>query len=134
MTNSHVPRWFTEGIAVQRNGRVAGVGKTAWGRMKSPPSRTIGFCRRRVGSGFVHPVTSHRCGSAISKRADLRLHHAEMGLDRVLAMLLDFAAAPRTGYRDPQTRLKMEPPISSRQFSRGIGKPTRKGNETSRKM
>jgi len=45
MTNSHVPRWFTEGIAVQEETAASPEWGDRLGRMKSPPSRTIGFCR-----------------------------------------------------------------------------------------
>jgi cellulose synthase operon protein C len=116
MTNFHVPRWFTEGIAVHEETAAS----PEWGDRLDPRRHhghqdKISCCRWRTGSRL--------CASDVSAQVVVSYFEAgricdyiteKWGWDTMLAMLHDFAAAS-TPRRD-RKELKMEPAEFDKQF------------------
>ena len=117
MTNSHVPRWFTEGIAVHEETAAS----PEWGDRLQPEE--IDAIKNHhllpiaeLDRGFVHPVTPPQVTISYFEAGKICDYITDKwGWDTVLAMLRDFAANADT----PTTirkELKLAPADFDRQF------------------
>jgi len=117
MTQSRVPRWFTEGIAVHEETAV----NPEWGDRLSPD--IIQWIREekllpiaQIDRGFVHPVTPVQVLVSYfqaGRICDYITDH--WGWDTILAMLHDFANGEETS-AVVKKELKIEPKDFDKQF------------------
>lgn len=117
MTNSHVPRWFTEGIAVHEETAV----NPEWGDRLGPDE--IGAIKDHqllpvdgLDRGFIHPthpqqivISYFQAGRIVDYITN------KWGWDTILAMLHDYAADDDTA-AVIKKELKMEPAEFDKQF------------------
>ena len=118
MTNSRVPRWFTEGLAVYEE---TGNGHPEWGDRLDP--ETINAIKNKkllpiaeIDRGFIHPtypaqviVSYYQAGKICN------FIEQKWGYDKLLAMIHDFAELTPT----PQViekEFKMKPEEFDKQF------------------
>ena len=117
ITNSHIPRWFTEGIAVHEETQVS----PEWGDRLSP--EVIVAIRDKkllpiaeLDRGFIHPQTPARIVVSYFEGGRICDYiTAKFGWDTILAMLRDFGAGedtPAVGRKE----LKLEPAEFDKQF------------------
>jgi len=117
MTNSHVPRWFTEGVAVHEETAVS----PEWGDRLGPDE--IAAIKNHqllpvaeLDRGFVHPVSPQQVLVSYFEAGRICDYITEKwGWDTVLAMLRDFGASQDTA-AVIRKELKMEPADFDRQF------------------
>ena len=117
LTNSHVPRWFTEGLAVHEETAVS----PEWGDRLAPPVIMAIKDKKllpvaELDRGFVHPtgptqvVVSYYQGGLICDYIN-----GKWGWDTLLAMLRDFGNDDSTP-TVIRKELKMEPADFDKQF------------------
>jgi tetratricopeptide (TPR) repeat protein len=117
MTNSHVPRWFTEGIAVHEETAAS----PEWGDRLQPDE--IAAIKNHqllpvteLDGGFVHPVTPTQVTISYFEAGKICDYITEKwGWGAVLAMLRDFGANEETA-AVIRRELKMEPADFDHQF------------------
>jgi tetratricopeptide (TPR) repeat protein len=117
MTSSHVPRWFTEGVAVQEETAAS----PEWGDRLGPDE--IAAVKNHqllpvteLDRGFVHPVSPPQVVVSYFEAGKICDYITEKwGWDTVLAMLRDFGASDDTA-TTIRKELKMEPAEFDRQF------------------
>jgi tetratricopeptide (TPR) repeat protein len=125
MTNSHVPRWFTEGIAVHEETAAS----PEWGDRLGPDE--IAAIKNHqllpvteLDRGFVHPVTPRQVVVSYFEAGRICDYITEKwGWETVLAMLRDFGASDSTA-TVIRKELKMEPADFDRQFSAALDAET----------
>ena len=127
MTNSHVPRWFTEGIAVQEETAAS----PEWGDRLGPDEIAAIKNHRllpvaELDRGFVHPVTSQQVVVSYFEAGRICDYITQKwGWDTVLAMLRDFGASDDTA-TVIRKELKMEPADFDRQFIAALEADTKR--------
>jgi tetratricopeptide (TPR) repeat protein len=117
MTNFHVPRWFTEGIAVHEETATS----PEWGDRLGPDE--IAAIKNRqllpvaeLDRGFVHPVNPQQVVVSYFEAGKICDYITEKwGWDTILAMLRDFGASDDTA-GVIRKELKVEPADFDRQF------------------
>ncbi len=118
MTNSHVPRWFTEGLAVHEETQVS----PEWGDRLNP--EVIVAIRDKkllpiaeLDRGFIHPQTPARIVVSYFQGGRICDYiTAKYGWDTILAMLRDFGSGDDTP-TVVRKELKIEPAEFDKQFS-----------------
>jgi tetratricopeptide (TPR) repeat protein len=127
MTNSHVPRWFTEGIAVQEETAAS----PEWGdRLGLDEIAAIKDHRllpvTELDRGFVHPLTPQQVVVSYFEAGKICDYITEKwGWDTILAMLRDFGANDDTA-TVIRKELKMEPADFDRQFIAALDAETKR--------
>ena len=127
MTNSHVPRWFTEGIAVQEETAAS----PEWGDRLGPDEIAAIKNHRllpvaELDRGFVHPVTPQQVVVSYFEAGRICDYITQKwGWDTVLAMLRDFGASDDTA-TVIRKELKMEPADFDRQFIAALEADTKR--------
>jgi tetratricopeptide (TPR) repeat protein len=127
MTNSHVPRWFTEGIAVQEETAAS----PEWGDRLGPDEIAAIKNHRllpvaELDRGFVHPVTPRQVVVSYFEAGRICDYITEKwGWDTVLAMLRDFGASDDTA-TVIRKELKMEPADFDLQFVAALEAETKR--------
>jgi tetratricopeptide (TPR) repeat protein len=130
MTNSHVPRWFTEGIAVHEEAAAS----PEWGdRLGLDEIAAIKDHRLlpvvELDRGFVHPVTPQQVVVSYFEAGKICDYITEKwGWDTVLAMLRDFGANDSTA-TVIRKELKIEPTEFDRQFIAALDAETKRTAE-----
>ena len=127
MTNSHVPRWFTEGIAVHEETAAS----PEWGDRLGPDE--IAAVKNHqllpvadLDRGFVHPVNPQQVLVSYFEAGRICDYITEKwGWDTVLAMLRDFGASQDTA-AVIRKELKMEPADFDRQFIAALEAETKR--------
>ncbi len=117
ITNYHVPRWFTEGVAVHEETAAS----PEWGDRLGPDE--IAAIQKHqllpvaeLDRGFVHPVTPQQVVVSYFEAGKICDYITEKwGWDTVLAMLRDFGASDDTA-TVIRKELKLEPAEFDRQF------------------
>jgi tetratricopeptide (TPR) repeat protein len=125
MTSSHVPRWFTEGLAVHEETAAS----PEWGDRLGPDEIAAIKDHRllpvtELDRGFVHPVTPQQVVVSYFEAGRICDYITEKwGWETVLAMLRDFGASDSTA-TVIRKELKMEPADFDRQFSAALDAET----------
>jgi cellulose synthase operon protein C len=127
MTNSRVPRWFTEGIAVHEETAVS----PEWGDRLGPDE--IQAIKKKtllpileLDRGFIHPKTPAQIGVSYFQGGRICDYiTAKFGWDTILAMLHDFASNMDTA-SVIRKNLKMEPAEFDRQFLAAVEAETKR--------
>jgi tetratricopeptide (TPR) repeat protein len=127
MTNFHVPRWFTEGIAVHEETAAS----PEWGDRLGPDE--IAAIKNHqllpiteLDRGFVHPVNPPQVLVSYFEAGRICDYITEQwGWDTVLAMLRDFGASDDTA-AVIRKELKMEPADFDRQFIAALEAETKR--------
>ncbi len=127
LTNSHVPRWFTEGIAVHEETAVS----PEWGDRLAPEE--IAAIKEKtllpiagLDRGFIHPKSPMQVGVSYFQAGRICDYiTAKFGWDTILAMLRDFAAGQDTA-AVVSRELKMEPAEFDKQFLAAVEADTRR--------
>ncbi len=117
LTNSHIPRWFTEGIAVHEETAVS----PEWGDRLSPD--VIQYVKEKkllpiaeLDRGFVHPQSPIQVGVSYYQAGKVCDYITEkFGWPAILAMLHDFAANEETP-AVIRKELKIEPEEFDKRF------------------
>jgi tetratricopeptide (TPR) repeat protein len=117
ITNFHVPRWFTEGVAVHEETAAS----PEWGDRLGPEE--IAAIKNHqllpvadLDRGFVHPVSPQQVSVSYFEAGRICDYITEKwGWDTILAMLRDFGASDDTA-TVIRKELKMEPEQFDRQF------------------
>jgi tetratricopeptide (TPR) repeat protein len=117
MTNSRVPRWFTEGLAVHEETQVS----PEWGDRLDPMD--IAAIRDKkllpiaeLDRGFIHPKSPAQIGVSYFEGGRICDYiTAKFGWDAILAMLRDFGAGDDTP-TVVRKELKLEPADFDKQF------------------
>ena len=130
MTSSHVPRWFTEGIAVHEETAAS----PEWGDRLGPDE--IAAIKNHqllpvaeLDRGFVHPVSPPQVVVSYSQAGRICDYITEKwGWETVLAMLRDFGASDDTT-TVIRKELKMEPADFDRQFVAALEGETKRTAE-----
>ncbi len=127
MTDSHVPRWFTEGIAVHEETAVS----PEWGDRLSPDviaaikNKTL-LPIAQLDRGFIHPKSPMQVGVSYFQGGRICDYITDkFGWDTILAMLRDFA----TDMDTPSVirkELKMEPEEFDKRFFSFVEADTKK--------
>jgi len=117
LTNSRVPRWFTEGIAVHEETAVS----PEWGDRLAPEeilaikNKTL-LPIDQLDRGFIHPKTPQQVGVSYFQAGRICDYITEkFGWDAILAMLHDYAADMDTP-SVIRKELKLEPADFDKQF------------------
>jgi tetratricopeptide (TPR) repeat protein len=117
MTDSHVPRWFTEGLAVHEETAVS----PEWGDRLSPDV-ILAIKEKKLlpvaelDRGFVHPKSPAQVGVSYFQAGKICDYITEkFGWDTILGMLSDFRTGEETAVV-VRKRLKMEPEAFDKQF------------------
>jgi tetratricopeptide (TPR) repeat protein len=126
MTNSRVPRWFTEGLAVYEE---TGNGNPDWGDRLDPEA--ISAIKNKkllpvadIDRGFIHPsypsqvIVSYFQGGKICN-----FINEKWGYDKLLAMIHDYAALEPTP-EVIEKEFKMKPEEFDKQFLAWLDKDT----------
>ncbi len=127
MTNYHVPRWFTEGIAVHEETAAS----PEWGDRLGPEEIAAIMNHRllpvaELDRGFVHPVTPQQVGVSYFEAGRICDYISEKwGWETVLAMLRDFGASDDTA-AVIRKELKIEPADFDRQFIAALEAETKR--------
>ena len=127
ITNCHVPRWFTEGIAVHEETAAS----PEWGDRLGPDE--IAAIKNHqllpvaeLDRGFVHPVSPPQVVVSYSQAGRICDYITEKwGWETVLAMLRDFGASDDTA-TVIRKELKMEPADFDRQFIAALEAETKR--------
>ena len=125
-TNHHVPRWFTEGMAVHEETAVS----PDWGDRLSPD--VIGAIKNKkllpiseLDRGFVHPVTPAQVIVSYFQAGRICDYiNDKWGWETLLAMLHDFAGAMETS-DVIRKELKIEPAEFDKRFIEFVESDTR---------
>lgn len=127
MTNSHVPRWFTEGLAVHEETAVS----PEWGD-RLTPDVILSIKEKKLlpiaelDRGFVHPKSPAQIGVSYFQGGRICDYITEkFGWDAILAMLRDFGAGEETA-AVVRKELKMEPAEFDKQFVAFVEADTKK--------
>jgi len=130
MTNSRVPRWFTEGIAVHEETAAS----PEWGDRLNPDI-LMAIKEKRLLSiteldrGFVHPTGPAQIGVSYYQAGRIcDFITGQWGWDTILAMLHDYAADIDTG-TVIRKELKIEPEEFDRRFLALVEGETKKDVE-----
>jgi tetratricopeptide (TPR) repeat protein len=117
MTNSHVPRWFTEGLAVHEETQVS----PEWGD-RLTPEVVVAIRDKKLlpiaelDRGFIHPQTPARIVVSYFQGGRICDYiTSKYGWDTILAMLRDFGAGEDTP-AVVRKELKLEPAEFDKQF------------------
>jgi predicted Zn-dependent protease len=117
MTNFHVPRWFTEGLAVHEETAAS----PEWGD-RLGPDEIVAIRNRRLlpiaelDRGFVHPVHPTQVVVSYFQAGKICDYiNDKFGWDTVLGMLRDYGAGDDTPTAI-RKELKMEPAAFDKQF------------------
>ncbi len=127
MTNFHVPRWFTEGIAVHEETAAS----PEWGDRLGPEEIAAIKNHRllpvaELDRGFVHPVDPAQVVVSYFEAGKICDYITKKwGWDTVLAMLRDFGASDDTASAI-RKELKMEPADFDRQFIAALQAETKR--------
>ena len=127
MTNSHVPRWFTEGLAVHEETAAS----PEWGDRLTPD--ILAAIQKKqllpvtgLDRGFIHPVTPAQIAVSYFQAGRICDYiNGKWGWDALLAMLHDFAAGDDTA-AVIRKELKVEPTEFDKQFVAAVENDTRK--------
>ena len=126
MTNSRVPRWFTEGIAVHEETAVS----PEWGDRLAPEEiaaikdKTL-LPIAELDRGFIHPKSPLQVGVSYFQAGRICDYITEkFGWDTILAMLHDYTADMDTP-AVIRKELKMEPADFDKQFFASVETATR---------
>jgi tetratricopeptide (TPR) repeat protein len=117
ITNSHVPRWFTEGLAVHEETQVS----PEWGDRLNPDDIVAIRDKKllpiaELDRGFIHPKTPAQIGVSYFEGGRICDYiTAKYGWDTILAMLRDFGAGDDTP-TVVRKELKLEPAEFDKQF------------------
>lgn len=117
LTNSHVPRWFTEGIAVHEETAV----NPEWGDRLGPDEITAIKNHKLLpieglDRGFVHPVAPEQVVVSYFQAGKIcDFITQKWGWDTILAMLHDYAGDVETG-AVIRKELKVEPAEFDKEF------------------
>jgi len=126
MTNSHVPRWFTEGLAVHEETATS----PEWGDRLGPEEVTAIKTHKllpieSLDRGFVHPdsptqvtVSYYQAGKICDYISD------KWGWDTILAMLRDYGAGADTA-AVIRKELRIEPAAFDKQFFAAVEAETK---------
>jgi cellulose synthase operon protein C len=117
LTNSHVPRWFTEGLAVHEETQVS----PEWGDRLDPS--VIEYIKGKkllpisvLDRGFVHPKSAIQVGVSYFQAGKICDYIADnFGWPAIMAMLHDFAAGEETP-AVVRKELKIEPEEFDKRF------------------
>jgi len=127
MTDSHVPRWFTEGIAVHEETAAS----PEWGDRLSPDviaaikNKTL-LPIAELDRGFIHPKSPMQVGVSYFQGGRICDYITDkFGWSTILAMLHDFAADMETP-AVVRKELKMEPEEFDKQFFAFVEADTKK--------
>jgi predicted Zn-dependent protease len=126
MTNSHVPRWFTEGLAVHEETQVS----PEWGDRLDPADLAAIRDKKllpiaELDRGFIHPKSPAQIGVSYFQGGRICDYiTAKYGWDTILAMLRDFAAGADTP-TVVRKELKLEPAEFDKQFVAFVEADTR---------
>jgi len=127
MTNSHVPRWFTEGIAVHEETAAS----PEWGDRLGPAEIAAIKDHRllpvvELDRGFIHPVSPPQVVVSYFEAGRICDYiTGKWGWGTVLAMLRDFGANDSTA-TVIRKELKMEPADFDRQFIAALEADTKR--------
>ncbi len=127
MTNSHVPRWFTEGLAVHEETQVS----PEWGDRLNPEDIVAIRDKKllpiaELDRGFIHPQTPARIVVSYFEGGRICDYITDKyGWDTILAMLRDFAAGDDTP-TVVRKELKLEPAEFDKQFFAFVEADTKK--------
>jgi tetratricopeptide (TPR) repeat protein len=127
MTDSHVPRWFTEGIAVHEETAVS----PEWGDRLSPDviaaikNKTL-LPIAQLDRGFIHPKSPMQVGVSYFQGGRICDYITDkFGWNTILAMLHDFATDMDTA-AVVRKELKMEPEEFDKRFFAFVEADTKK--------
>ena len=127
MTNSHVPRWFTEGLAVHEETEVS----PEWGDRLNPEDIVAIRDKKllpiaELDRGFIHPNTPARIVVSYFQAGRICDYiTTKFGWDTILAMLRDFGAGDDTP-TVVRKELKLEPAEFDKQFFAFVEADTKK--------
>ncbi len=127
ITNFHVPRWFTEGVAVHEETATS----PEWGDRLGPEE--IAAIKKHqllpvaeLDRGFVHPMTPQQVLVSYFEAGKICDYITEKwGWDTILAMLHDFGASDDTA-TVIRKELKLEPAEFDRQFIAALEAETKR--------